>query len=447
MQTKRKPRPHNRICLYTNDKTKSDIDKLTRLTGQIKSQVVKTAISRYCGEISKDKAPGQSRGNHSTTATVIDLSYRQEKFRLRRWLIDEITKIYPRGGCVNALTLPGTEWLFERDLLLAHPLSFITALESEEDVFDYTLANVPSGRPGHIAYLNMTDASYFSSPIREQPFDLMWLDYMGQFTPSRLEVFENMLRGEHLSYKTLFAVTFLKGRDAKAVPLYRRFGKPENKESGRFNKLRKIAIPKLYEEVAERYGYELEILKVEEYCEKQGGVNKAPMLFFAFLLKRKRSMSPADETTSLPISSTDNQRSFKERNTAPADETTFADPWISAKEAAELLRVSPRAVRRACKQGRYTTRMVKGPGGMAYEILRSSIDAVQVEELKPAPGGKWYTTKEYGALVGLTPRGVQTRINRGIMKHRVEKTGDGYKIYVADAEELKNERRYKRCTR
>ncbi len=47
--------------------------------------------------------------------------------------------------------------------------------------------------------------------------------------------------------------------------------------------------------------------------------------------------------------------------------------WVTVKEAAEMLGISPQAIKKNCKTGRYVTRMVDGNGGTQYRILRQSL--------------------------------------------------------------------------
>ena len=55
----------------------------------------------------------------SIVSSVVNLSYRQEKFRIRRDLLTLIKEDLP--AAISALTLPGSEWLMERDILWSVP--------------------------------------------------------------------------------------------------------------------------------------------------------------------------------------------------------------------------------------------------------------------------------------------------------------------------------------
>lgn len=214
------------------------------------------------------------------TNTVVNLSYRLEKFKIRKYLLELVKDT----AFVEALTLPGTEWIFERDLLLQNECGVIVGLESDSAIYNYSKYNMPED--DRILYLNMTDEKFFSRKNGIDYllwFDLIWLDYMGPFTMKRLQVFEKALQNEYVKDRCILALTFLAGREHEEIlRLYRKHQTGGNMHEGRIN-----VIPMLYREVAKKYGYEVEIKKAEIYKEPQGNAHTVPMIFIVLLLEKK----------------------------------------------------------------------------------------------------------------------------------------------------------------
>jgi len=49
------------------------------------------------------------------------------------------------------------------------------------------------------------------------------------------------------------------------------------------------------------------------------------------------------------------------------------ETWLTVKQAGNFLNVTERAIKKNCKAQKYTTKMVKGNGGLQYRILLSSL--------------------------------------------------------------------------
>jgi putative transposase len=60
-------------------------------------------------------------------------------------------------------------------------------------------------------------------------------------------------------------------------------------------------------------------------------------------------------------------------NVFPDGDLHGSEVWLSCREGSNLIGVSGQAIRKACKAGKYTTRLVNGNGGARYEIALSSI--------------------------------------------------------------------------
>lgn len=218
------------------------------------------------------------------TSSVINLSYRIQKFLIRKYLLKLVEE--EKFPVVEALTLPGTEWIFERDLLIQNECGVIVGLENDPVVFKYGQLNMPS--VDTIVYLNISDREFFSKDNGKECllwFDLIWLDYMGPFSLQRLKTFELALKNGYLKDKCLVAFTFMCGRETKEVQkIYKEFYSLNSDD--RLHEARKTAIPALYKNLAEKYGYRVEIKKVEIYREEQGNAKAVPMIFIAMKLER-----------------------------------------------------------------------------------------------------------------------------------------------------------------
>jgi hypothetical protein len=223
--------------------------------------------------------------------TVVNLSYRKEKFRIRRWLVENS----PNSGTpVRALTFPGSEWAFERDLLICKNVESVIGLEGNKDIYEYSRLNMPYSNK--VQLLNLKDSNYVvegNKPTDGKRFNFVWLDYMGPFLQSKLDVITNLFKYGFIDNNAVFAVTFINGmRDY--IPLYKEYGGKED-EDGTWNTARIITIPKILNAHAGRYGYKLTTLKAEHYCEKQGNCSASPMVFFAF----KSEYADSDKTQNL----------------------------------------------------------------------------------------------------------------------------------------------------
>lgn len=260
---------YGRIKIYVwNLKKKFFSDTAERIDQLEKEERAKATSLSY--DI-KTLSPGR-------TNSVINLSYRLQKFQIRRYLLELVKEKYP----VEALTLPGTEWILERDLLIQHQNDcIIVGLENDRTVYHYSRLNMPPS--DLVYYLNMSDREFFSKQNHPFGFDLIWLDYMGPFTRQRLEVFELACKNGYLKKDCIVALTFMCGREFKEIQEeYRKScGDGDN-----FHEARKKVIPDMYRRIAQKYGYRVEIKKVEIYKEQQGNCNSVPMIFIALALTK-----------------------------------------------------------------------------------------------------------------------------------------------------------------
>lgn len=212
------------------------------------------------------------------TNAIVNLSYRLQKFKIRKYLLELVKDKSP----VEALTLPGTEWIFERDLIIQQESDcLIVGLENDPAVYRYSQLNMPPNTKNFIQYLNLSDEDFFKKKKHPYKFDIIWLDYMGPFSMQRLKVFELAVKNGYLKDDCILALTFLCGRENREIQkIYKKY--VDTKEN--FHEARKIAIPDMYRKIAEKYGFKTQILKVEIYKEEQGNCKTVPMIFVAFKL-------------------------------------------------------------------------------------------------------------------------------------------------------------------
>ncbi len=210
--------------------------------------------------------------------TVVNLSYRKEKFRIRRWLAE---KSLNSGASLRCLTFPGSEWILERDLLIGGKAESIIGLEADKEIYEYSKMNIPYS--DKVQLLNHLDKDYIvdvNKPSNDKRFNFVWLDYMGPFLPTKLDAITNLFKYRFVDDTALFALTFINGM-MDYTSLYEKYGGKRG-EDGTWNDARIETIPKILNAHAGEYGYELKTLKAEHYCEKQGNCRTSPMIFFAF---------------------------------------------------------------------------------------------------------------------------------------------------------------------
>lgn len=203
----------------------------------------------------------------SSVQSVVNLSYRKEKFRIRRLLIKRSLTL----DTIRALTLPGSEWLFERDLLLTGKCEKIVGLENNPKIFEYSKENIPWSDKVEIKLIQ--DSDYFNSYGPRDKFNLVWLDYMSPFSMPKLSTIASMFEHRFLQDEGILALTFIRGLDAATFQNYREVEKVSEKDAprGKYKPDRARVIPKIIQSVVERHGYLLNVVSVEEYKEEQGG--------------------------------------------------------------------------------------------------------------------------------------------------------------------------------
>ena len=205
---------------------------------------------------------------------VVQLSYRQEKFKIRKMLLQMIEESIK--GDIFALTLPGTEWIFERDLLLTGRCKKVVGLENDKNRYAYCQDNVPND--SRISYLNMSDMDYAKTSPKDK-FNVIWLDYMGRFTKTPLTVWEELLKRK-VNSECLLSVTFEARRETDSNDLYKDFIHLKKDSDTTLNTVRQEAVPRMYLEAGMRHGYVGQVLKSEIYKEEANDNKRvSPMLF------------------------------------------------------------------------------------------------------------------------------------------------------------------------
>lgn len=265
---------------------------------------------RQVGALQKPIVPITKRPCFITPAidAVINLSYRREKFQIRRWIIDKSDVLL---NSISALTFPGSEWLMERDLALkcGEKVKRITGLEKDRNIYEFSKCNLPPLQ--NVEFLNASDAEMFAMPSIA-PYNLLWLDYMGPFSLNRIRNFRLALENGYVDNDALVCLTFLNGRERKEmVETYNKYAnKAIPSGGGRYNDARLKVIPRKYASAAKGFGYKTKLLGAYGYCERQGGVAKSPMLFVALFMSKNGS-APVFKDLHSPLN-------WREEETLPA---------------------------------------------------------------------------------------------------------------------------------
>ncbi|MGO9014451.1 MAG: hypothetical protein ACLQF0_05680 [Dissulfurispiraceae bacterium] len=265
-----------------------DLGILRQLVAEAKSKMPSNPVRTAEAQQQIDTVHVERKATRSIVEAVNDLALRKEKFRIRRSLLDLIkAELLP--ATVSALTMPGSAWILERDILSVSPCGSVVGLEEQKDVIENAELNVPDFT-GRCSFIHTTDKAYFSVG-RGVEFNFIWLDYMGAFSENRLHVYEDMLKNGFVQDHTLVALTFQKGRESGATKdVYKKFGKPKASGSGKLTHLRKLAIPNEYCKISSKYGYEFTVLNMEEYQEQiPGKQHTSPMFILVFRLQKKNS--------------------------------------------------------------------------------------------------------------------------------------------------------------
>lgn len=226
--------------------------------------------------------------------SVINLSYRLEKFKIRKEIISTADTMLKD---ISAITFPGSEWTMERDLLLkcGDRVKNITALEKNPTIYKYSENNIPFIEDAdRIEFLCVSDSELFATPAKRL-YNLLWLDYMGPFLMSKLDSFKLALSNGYIADKSLVCLTFLNGRDSQMLNEYKGFAdKNIPSGGGKYTNARLQVIPQMYATAAADYGFKTSVLSSYSYKERQGSVTRSPMLFIA--LKMEKQAGNVDTT-------------------------------------------------------------------------------------------------------------------------------------------------------
>lgn len=195
------------------------VQEAARLMGKSPHRAFKALITSRPLASTAPRLSRSSRliaGNDSGVEKVMDLSYRREKFAVRSMILKAVAGELGRKD-VSAFTLPGTEWLFERDLCLQQltggKKTHITAVERDEAVFSLSrlnMAGIPAGPAVKIDF-RQADAGAFMETLPEKPvFNLIWSDFMGQLCRSAVAFYRGAFRRMKPG---LFFTTHMMGRE------------------------------------------------------------------------------------------------------------------------------------------------------------------------------------------------------------------------------------------
>jgi len=221
---------------------------------------------------------------------VVDLSFRQEKVLVRKLVIDLATKHNP----ISLLCFPGPAWFFERDLIIETVsrirISQIVALEKNRDIYEFMLLNQPPAVCPIKAY-RITDYEFAKNPPADiEPFNVVWLDYMGPFDFKKLSTFKFMLENKMVKLPATIVFTFQAGNESEEVLKYYMKNSSINpkRQGSRFSykALRLDALPRIYVRAAAQYGIHAYKVIIKEYIEPIKDCHHVPMVLVALRLEQ-----------------------------------------------------------------------------------------------------------------------------------------------------------------
>lgn len=249
---------------------------------------INTAFQVLIREERKKTVVRPSVSFRDNLSVVFDLSYREEKLKVRKMLLD--TAFSAVKGDVSLFTLPGTEWLFERDVLIRtlqkRNKVKITALERDLSTFLLSKKNLDNvGDVENIHFFNSTVEEYLSSlPGRKDvplKFNLVWLDWMGQMCKSALASYIKLLK--HIKPPAILACTHMTCREVTEIQeIYKECVElcPGLAREGLG--LREIGIPVILQAIVRLAGLKSEVVINHPYREQ----GKAPMTLVALKITK-----------------------------------------------------------------------------------------------------------------------------------------------------------------
>ncbi|MBI5327000.1 MAG: hypothetical protein HZB80_01730 [Deltaproteobacteria bacterium] len=215
---------------------------------------------------------GQTRRDISV---VVDLSYRPEKFRVRKILL-ELLKKHTEGD-ISALTLPGTEWLLERDIVI-YGLSTgrktdVTGIENHRLRYNLGRLNMEAlqsaahGSSIQFVHTDMEDFlgnhSYYKGATAS--YNFVWLDWMGYVCKSHLASYWKILK--NLRLPAVVACTFMRAREhSEEQALYNKCLELYGAEIPSAD-IRGVTIPMILTALAAAGGCKTEVVMNDHYRE------------------------------------------------------------------------------------------------------------------------------------------------------------------------------------
>lgn len=219
--------------------------------------------------------------------SIMDLSYRVKKMEIRKKLLRLTQAHFNR---LKAITFPGIEWQFEKDLLLSRKCDLLIALEQDSEIYNLSQMNMPVEIP-QLQFLNVKDSDFFTKENFKKygSFNFIWLDYMCPFSEKVLESIKNLFKHNFIQNGGIVALTFVKSFDASMYHLYR---KVDNNYNKYYKPERTKIIPKLINQKISDFNYTVEVIDGENYTEPQ---RKAAMPMVFIILKAIKNI-PKEKT-------------------------------------------------------------------------------------------------------------------------------------------------------
>lgn len=188
------------------------------------------------------------RGSNSQTGGILFARNKDgdEKKKSRQLVLDLFApEVWP--GHLRILTMPGSRWIFERQLLALREGpgwsrsassggTFFTSVESDRAIYFSactTMPGVESNRRSRVRSLKKNPfaefgvgndfAAFFFTDVESlmayaidcwYPLDAAWLDFTGPMTPQRLSLLRQFYKK---CVRKILVVTMLKGRESKSA--------------------------------------------------------------------------------------------------------------------------------------------------------------------------------------------------------------------------------------
>ena len=159
----------------------------------------------------------------------MDWEQRPIKEKVRAWFLGQIQDrvAFRQDECLYYLGLPADKAILEKELNQIYPNSFFHLFERDPEIYMKALSCLEESKISSNDFMvfNSDVDSYLDGLSQEgvSAFDVIWLDYCGPITPTRLQSVHKAVKG--LSPNRVVGVTLMVGREkASGNAFYDTFG-------------------------------------------------------------------------------------------------------------------------------------------------------------------------------------------------------------------------------